>query len=90
MSGIKEETYSKVSTCFAAHVYRMYLQKRYGVNACKDIDFDYIAQLERLKDLFYFKTYPMEMDGLDKINTYKNKCTDGCSIPAIIEKINTL
>lgn len=87
---VRDELYSKVSCCFANKVYQYYLQKRYGVNNCKVVDMEEIESLERLKDLFYFKTTMQRVDYLDNFNPIKNTCTDVCNMALIIERINLL
>lgn len=86
----KYEIYSKVSSCFANQVYNLYLQERYGVNYCDKVDMDRIREINRLKNLFHFKTFLQGNTYLTNFNTYKNQCTDVCNIASIIEKINLL
>ncbi len=87
---VKQELYSKVSSAFADEVYNLYLKERYGINYCNKTDINAIESTNRLKNLFYFKTF-FQPDGfLDKYNSYKDKCTDVCSMASIIEKINAL
>lgn len=87
---VRDELYSKVSCCFADKVYDRYLQLRYGVNNCKKINMEEMEAVNRLKNLFHFKTLLQSPDYLDRTNTYKNECTDVCNISSIIEKIRLL
>jgi hypothetical protein len=87
---VKSDLYSKVSCCFADEVYNQYLHERYGVSSCITYNSDRMHELNRLKNLFKFKTALQPEAYLDNFNTYKSTSTDVCNIASIIEKINSL
>ena len=82
---------NKIDCCFAKEVYSKYLQNRFGIDGCVDIDSREINNLNILYKTFnYFHESLMCNNRLD-INTGRTKITSGdCNISNLIEKINLI
>lgn len=91
----KDKVKQKIDCCFAAAVYELYLNKRFGVNFCKKPTEDRLQKLNLLKntfDYFYKTDYNCFCDPNEEDEDEDTFCcsSDDCNIEHIIEKINLI